>query len=90
VGLRYITLGAGAATQDLFSVRGSVVVPTALDPMDSSTFYTATTQRASVQAGAPTGQLSEFTVVVTYLDDTDRTRAPIPRTVTLVRRVAHG
>jgi len=89
-GLRYITQAANAPVQERFSVRGQPVAPNALDPLDSTPFYTATTRRASVQAGMPTGQLSEFTVVVTYLDDSDRSGAPIPRTVTLVRRVAHG
>jgi Tfp pilus assembly protein PilV len=90
VGLRYITLAAAAARQDLFTVKGGVVDANALDPADSTPFYTATTRRVVVQAGTPTGQLSEFTVVIAYLDDTDQTKAPIQRTVTLVRRVAHG
>jgi len=73
-----------------FNLKGQVPIPASTDPTEKTPYYSVGMTRTPV-SGLVTGQISDFTVVVTFADTTDPTsNAPINRTVTLTRRVVHG
>jgi len=52
-------------------------------------FYVATAVEGAATTGS-TGKYSDYTVTVTFVDQTTSNGTPISRTVTLTRRVLHG
>jgi Tfp pilus assembly protein PilV len=82
--LRYITIPVGGNQPDTFNVNGDWVA--AADP---TAYFRVRTVRAAFAPDA-TGALSDFTVQVQFSDQVDPANAPIVRTVTLTRRIAHG
>lgn len=87
--LKYVdkaTLAAPLA----FTIKGQVPVPSAPDPADSTAFYAVNFVKTDV-AAAGTGTISDFTLTVNFSEAVNpTTNLPIPRTVTLTRRVLHG
>ena len=88
-GLRYITQVSGTPLVDSFNSQGRPVVAASSDPLESETRYTASTTRIAATTAA-TGQLSEFTVQVTFQDEVNSSGAAVQRTVRLTRVVTHG
>ncbi len=89
--LKYITILSPNGTQvDLFNIKGRKPDPASTDPAEQATFFTATTKRTQLVTGAVNGNLSDFSVVVQFQDQVDKTNAPIVRSVTLTRRITHG
>ena len=91
-------VGRDRLDKDLsFTAKGAVPDPQATDPADQQPFYTVNMARVSVSDTAlPTGHLSDFTVTVTFPDQSQPSAAgatsPVTRyrTVNLTRRVLHG
>ncbi len=89
--LKYITLvSPNGAQVDVFNIKGRIPDPTSADLAEKATFFTATTKRSQLVTGAINGNLSDFSVVVEFQDQVDKTNTPIVRSVTLTRRITHG
>ena len=70
-------------------MQGRPVVAASTDPLESETRFAASTTRTAATT-AVTGQLSEFTVQVSFQDETDQAGVAVQRTVRLTRVVTHG
>lgn len=88
-GLTYITLATGNSKVEAFNIKGLPVVTNSSDPLESGTWFTATTTRATVPA-ATTGSLSQFTVAVVFQEDVAKDKTPLVRTVRISRVIIHG
>jgi len=88
--LRYLTIPAGGQFVQTFNVRGGAVIVGSPDPLVSTPFFTVTTTRMPSGAAAITGGISDVNVRVQFSDGVDANNAPIPRTVSLTRRIWHG
>lgn len=70
---------------DYFDVNGTSVA-TKTDP---NKFYEVTTTRADAAVSVDS-VISDYTIQIQFWDQVDQANAPIPRTVTLTRRIIHG
>lgn len=87
--LRYVTIPVGTPLVETFNSKGGVPNPASLDPAEQVPFFTVTTSRVPFAAAA-TGRLSDISVQIQFTDAVDQTNAPLVRTITLTRRIAHG
>lgn len=87
--LRYVTIPEDGQLVETFNSRGGVTNAASPDPTVSTTFFTVTTTRAPATA-AITGRISDVRVQVQFVDNVDRAKAPIQRTLSLTRRILHG
>ena len=92
--LNYILLGAGndnSAKPQTFNIQGNPVDANSPDPTMSNPFFTAVTKYLDdVGNAGGTGQVSDFSVTVTFTDNVNANNQPKPRTVVLTRRITHG
>lgn len=86
-GLTY--MGAGPFT-NYFTIKGQAPDPAAALPEDQNPFFTVTTTRSVLAAAGTTGQMHDYTVVVSFVDTVDATNTAVTRSVTLTRRIVHG
>lgn len=87
--LKYVTIAAGTPLVETFNSKGGIPNPASTDPAEQVPFFTVTTSRQPFVAAA-TGRVSDITVQVQFSDAVDQTNAPLVRTITLTRRIAHG
>jgi prepilin-type N-terminal cleavage/methylation domain-containing protein len=74
-----------------FNIKGGPVEAESDDPTLSVPFFTVVTTRVDRPTGsASLVKMSDFQVRVTFADNVDATKAPIPRTFNLTRRIIHG
>ena len=88
--LLYIPLALGASLNQSFNLRGEL--PTASpDPTVSTPFFTVVTKHVdNVGTGAGVGQISDFSVTVSFTDTLNAAAGPVTRQVVLTRRIIHG
>lgn len=88
--LLYIPLAVGASLNQTFNLRGNPPAASP-DPTISTPFFTVVTKRMADQgAGGGVGQISDYSVTVTFSDTTNAAAAPVQRQVVLTRRIIHG
>ena len=88
--LLYIPLALGASLNQSFNLQGGI--PTASpDPTISTPFFTVVTKHVNnVGTNAGVGQISDYSVTVTFSDTLNATAGPVTRQVVLTRRIIHG
>ena len=92
--LTYMPLAVGGNTKtQTFNLQGNPTNAGSTDPTQNTAFFTAITARtadAGLAAGG-VGQISDYTVTVTFSDAViAATQAPKTRTVQVTRRIIHG
>jgi prepilin-type N-terminal cleavage/methylation domain-containing protein len=93
--LVYLPLGVGnsnAAAPQYFDIQGNPTNLASTDPTQNTQFFKAVTKYVDNvgTANGGTGQVSDFTVTVTFSDTISATNVAVPRTVVLTRRITHG
>ena len=88
-GLVYLPIPANTHITQNFNQYGDPADPANPDPTVSFPFYKADISWTADPGGA-NGNLSDFTVIVTFADTVNGTQAPVTRAVTLTRRIQHG
>jgi prepilin-type N-terminal cleavage/methylation domain-containing protein len=86
-----LKVGSGLTTPLTYNVHGNPTDATSADPTISGTIFTVNVIHLDeIGVAAGTGFLGDWQVVVTFADTITGTGVANTRTVTLVRRIAHG
>ena len=92
--LVYIPLGVGnsnSGNPQVFNLQGNPTDLTSADPTVNTPFFTVVTKYMDdVGNAGGLGQLSDFSVTVTFSDTVNASQSKVQRQVVLTRRVAHG
>jgi len=90
--LVYIPLPVLGSLRQTFNLHGDVSDGSSPDPTVSSQLFKVTTTRVDDlgPAGAGTGQVSDYSVLVRFADTVNSAQAPVNRQVLLTRRILHG
>ncbi|WP_005037361.1 prepilin-type N-terminal cleavage/methylation domain-containing protein [Holophaga foetida] len=81
-------IGKGTTVYLGFDAAGVATTSAPVSSKPSAFFVAAASEGAAVTGS--TGKYSDYTVTVTFADQTDASGSAITRTVTLTRRVLHG
>ena len=89
----YLTLALNtpSAPARSYNIQGGVIDASSADPRLRTPYFSATVTRIQdVGNAGGTGQMSDFTVRVTFQDAVNGQNLPILRQVSLTRRILHG
>jgi prepilin-type N-terminal cleavage/methylation domain-containing protein len=88
--LKYITLKTGTELQETFNSKGGPVNAASADPAEQTAYFNVFTSQVPIVDNGPTGGISDVSVRVEFQDQVDKDKKPIPRTLTMTRRISHG
>jgi len=87
--LQYIGNADNVTVTRYFNIKGNETIATTADPVDAATFFTVKVSQSAITR-VTTGQLSDVTVQVNFVDVMDKTSVAISRYVVITRRILHG
>jgi prepilin-type N-terminal cleavage/methylation domain-containing protein len=89
--LIYLSLAQNGTLTQTFNLWGDAPLSSSTDPAAKNPFFTAVTKHvADVGTNGGTGQVSDYSVTVTFSDTVAGSGAAVVRTVNLTRRIIHG